>query len=207
MWELSAAKIACNNGSIQWSSLPSRFCGIVNQFRWIVVVTFLQILSATWSNNVEFEFSILMSETFALEVQSPFSGLILSGEKSIETRAYPLPNYLHGVGILLCESSSGEDCVSCVGDNVTEAQVGLSLVGEVFFSDSKEYHTNVEWDIDREKHQVPKYSKYEWAPTETGIRYGWRIERVIVYTPPLPVPQMKRRLVKLYFHSLCRNIC
>lgn len=134
-----------------------------------------------------------MSETFALEVQSPFSGLILTGVKTIETRAYPLPDNLHGVGILLCESSSGEDCVSCVGDNVTEAQVGLSLVGEVFFSSSKEYSSQQEWDSDREKHQVPKESKYEWAPTEIGIRHGWQIERVIVYTPSLPVPAMKRR--------------
>ena len=134
-----------------------------------------------------------MSETFALEIQSPFSGLILTGVKTIETRAYPLPANLPGVGILLCESPSGEDCVSCVGDNVIEAQFGLSLVGEVFFSSSKEYSSREEWDSDREKHQVPKESKYEWAPTEIGIRYGWQIERVIEYTPSLPVPAMKRR--------------
>jgi hypothetical protein len=33
---------------------------------------------------------------FALEVQQPFSGYILSGKKTIETRAYPLPEELIG---------------------------------------------------------------------------------------------------------------
>ena len=130
---------------------------------------------------------------FALEVQFPFSALILSGEKTIETRAYPLPTSLHGVGILLCESSSGADCVSSIGDSVAAAQAGLSLIGEVFFSSSKEYKSQAEWDTDREKHKVPKESKYEWAPTEIGIRYGWQIERVLIYTSPLPVTAMTRR--------------
>ena len=129
----------------------------------------------------------------ALEVQSPFSRLILSGKKTIETRAYPFPLDLIGSSIILCESLQGSDGVSRVADEVHQGQEGLSLIGEIFISSSKEYQSQIEWDRDAEKHQVPKGSSYDWSPTECGRRYAWQIERVIVYSHELPVPTMRRR--------------
>jgi hypothetical protein len=129
----------------------------------------------------------------ALEVQSPFSRLILSGKKTIETRAYPLPPDLIGSNIILCESLPGVDGVSRIGDEVLHAQEGLSLIGEIFISSSKEYESQTEWDSDVEKHNVPKGSSYDWSPTEIGRRYAWIIERVVIYDQVLPVPNMRRR--------------
>ena len=128
-----------------------------------------------------------------LEVQSPFSRLILSGKKTIETRAYPLPPDLIGANIILCESLPGVDGVSQLGDEVFQAQEGLSLIGEIFISSSEEYLSQTEWDSDVEKHQVPKGSSYDWSSTEIGRRFAWKIERAIIYDQILPVPNMQRR--------------
>lgn len=132
---------------------------------------------------------------YSLEVQAPFSTLILTGKKTIETRAYQLPPELHGKNILLLESTCGLDGISAIGDNIIDSQEGLSIIGEIFISESKEYSSQSEWNSDREAHKVPKESSYEYAPTESGRRYGWIVERVIVYDEKRPVPAMKRRCV------------
>ena len=130
---------------------------------------------------------------YVLEVQAPFSRLILSGEKSIETRSYQLPEDLLHTSIVLCESAPGLDGVSGLSDSVIKSQAGLLLIGEIHVSHSKEYTSQKEWDEDREWHQVPSDSAYEWTPTEIGRRYGWYIQRVTVYPEPLSVPAMRRR--------------
>ncbi len=43
-----------------------------------------------------------------LEVRRPFAGLLLRGEKVVETRTYPLPSELLGVPLLV------RVCVRCV---------------------------------------------------------------------------------------------
>lgn len=134
------------------------------------------------------------NKKYILEVQAPFSRLILSGKKSIETRSYQLPEDLLHSSILLCESLPGIDGVSALSDNVLESQTGLSLIGEIIISHSKEYVSQREWSEDREDHQVPSDSVYEWAPTESGRRYGWYISSVTAYEQPLSVPAMRRRL-------------
>jgi predicted transcriptional regulator len=128
-----------------------------------------------------------------LEVQSPFSQLILSGKKNIETRAYPLPLELIGIKILLCESQAGENGISCIGDEVDKAKEGIKIVGEICISHCKEYKSQDEWDSERENHRVPEGSSYGWSPTEEGRRYGWIIDKVVTYENPLPVPAMRRR--------------
>lgn len=139
--------------------------------------------------------NVIMASTVKhiLEVQAPFSRLILSGKKSIETRSYQLPEDLLHTSIVLCESAPGLAGVSTLSDSVIESQPGLLLIGEIYVSHSKEYTSQEEWDEDRECHQVPSDSAYEWTPTEIGRRYGWYIERVTVYSKPLSVPAMRRR--------------
>jgi hypothetical protein len=105
-------------------------------------------------------------DSFILEVQAPYSQLILNGRKCIETRAYPLSLELINVKILLCESQAGENGISCIGDVVYEAQEGIMMIGEIFVSYCKEYKSQDEWDSEREKHQVPEGSSYGWSPTE-----------------------------------------
>ena len=53
---------------------------------------------------------------FGLEMQHPWSKLLLDGKKSIETRAYDLPKALIGKRIEILQSQPGEDGVSSLGN-------------------------------------------------------------------------------------------
>ncbi|KAK9803041.1 hypothetical protein WJX72_012526 [[Myrmecia] bisecta] len=53
----------------------------------------------------------------ALECQAPWCARILSGEKTVECRRYPLPSKLQGKAIWLVESC-GEEGVPVLGDVV-----------------------------------------------------------------------------------------
>ena len=58
------------------------------------------------------------SRTYGLELQNPFSELLISGRKTIETRGYPLPESLLYKHVIVIESSQGEGCRSGLKDSV-----------------------------------------------------------------------------------------
>ena len=58
------------------------------------------------------------SSVYALEVQEPFSQYLLTGQKCIETREYPLPTSLQNCPILLMETTSSTPCTSSLDDSV-----------------------------------------------------------------------------------------
>lgn len=68
---------------------------------------------------------------FALEMQAPWAERLLDGEKTVETRGYPLPTGLVGRWIELIESQPGRDGVSALGDTVGAGESGLAAVGKV----------------------------------------------------------------------------
>ena len=55
---------------------------------------------------------------YALEVQQPFSTYLLQGKKTIETRAYPLPQALFNKELILLETSSNTSGQSLLSDEV-----------------------------------------------------------------------------------------
>lgn len=71
------------------------------------------------------------TDRFALEMQAPWAKRVLDGEKTVETRAYPLPAGLVGRWIELIESRAGRDGVSALGDVVEAGAPGLAAVGKV----------------------------------------------------------------------------
>ncbi|CAM9380591.1 unnamed protein product, partial [Phaeothamnion confervicola] len=66
-----------------------------------------------------------------LEMQQPWAQRLLAGEKTVETRAYPLPPGLVGRRIMIIQSDAGRDGVSALGNNVAAGAPGLTLVGSV----------------------------------------------------------------------------
>mmetsp|Transcript_26853 Transcript_26853/g.39802 ORF Transcript_26853/g.39802 Transcript_26853/m.39802 type:complete len:159 (-) Transcript_26853:152-628(-) len=113
---------------------------------------------------------------YALEVQAPFSQKILHRAKTIETRAYPLPDYLIHVPILLLESEPGIACHSSLENNIVTGSNSSScrIIGTVTFSESKKYSSCQEWVDERDRHLVPENSHYDW--TDNSEKYGWIVE-------------------------------
>ncbi len=106
---------------------------------------------------------------YGLELQLPFSELLISGEKTIETRNYEIPSNLLYRHILIIESKKGKDGVSAVGSicrNETDDPDGnIRIIGSVVFGECIEYFTEEEWRRDADQHRVPIGSAYDWPTT------------------------------------------
>ncbi|CAM9201039.1 unnamed protein product [Ectocarpus sp. 4 AP-2014] len=143
---------------------------------------------------------------FALEMQAPWSRRLLDGEKTVETRGYPLPAGLVGRSIEVLESGRGRDGVSGVGDVVEAFSAGLSVVGRVVFGGTEAYPSREAWAADAERHLVPVPAEEEEGP-ESGKGYGWkgpesvhawRVASVEAYPKPRAVRRMGRVFRSLF---------
>jgi len=109
---------------------------------------------------------------YGLELQEPFSELVLNGKKTIETRSYELPSSLLYRHILIIESKNGDAGVGLSNvcknnmnlhyDKEEENQEYPRIVGSVVFGSCFEYHTERMWAEDEEKTCVPFDSFYAW---------------------------------------------
>lgn len=117
-----------------------------------------------------------------LNVQWPWSDLIASGTKTIETRGYPLPTkYLkRPVAIIATKGKGGGPSESCI-------------VAVVLFSSHFKYRSKSEWLRDSERHLV-KEDDQMFAFSPTKDKWGWEIERVCKVSPPVRPP--KKRGIK-----------
>lgn len=137
---------------------------------------------------------------FALEMQAPWAKCLLNGKKTIETRAYALPEGLLNRPIEVMESEPGEDGVSSLGDTVDALYPGLSVLGRVVFKSSEAYQSRGAWEGDESRHLV--------SPTSSSAGYGWKGPGCIhawtvgevagVYPKPRRVRPMKRALRSLF---------
>ncbi len=118
--------------------------------------------------------------SFGLEMQQPYSEFVLTGQKSIESRAYPLPEALIDVKIEILQSEKGKDGVSAVPDKVilhkssddkSSFQSPLQRIGWVTFAKCIQYTSREKFEADRDKHLVDPNSGYGW--NDERSMYGW----------------------------------
>ena len=134
---------------------------------------------------------------YALEIQPPYGNLILSGQKSVETRRYPLPKELIGHKIYLFgKNSVGTDGISSIQDQILEGQVDLKIWGQVIFSEIFMYETKEQWDNDRLLHRVGESSVYDWS--NESVVWGWRVTMAECWQDPLEVLSMTRVLRSIF---------
>jgi alpha-ketoglutarate-dependent dioxygenase FTO len=120
-----------------------------------------------WSGWTDFE--------FALELQSPWAEELLSGRKSIETRAYSLPVALLDRKIYVLESPQGQQQVSMLG-NEFKLGSGANVVGWCIFKEIKVYSNKQDFLLDEANHLVAPSSGYGWKEGVTKVIYGWVVE-------------------------------
>lgn len=137
------------------------------------------------------------SGRFALEMQAPWARRLLDGDKTVETRSYPLPAGLVGRSIEVMESKPGEDGVSSLGDTVEALCSELSVVGRVTFSSSEAYSSRDAWAADESRHLVsPTSEGYGWKGPESV--FAWAVGEVTAYPKPRAVRRMTRALRSLF---------
>jgi hypothetical protein len=133
-----------------------------------------------------------------LEVQQPFSQLLLAGTKTIETRAYSLPAALLGRPITLIETPQGVARQSSLGN--ADSKPDAKVIGTITFSECFAYTVPEQWQTDEARHCVLPSSAYAWNG-ESPI-FGWVVDPAsdaIVASPcPQPAPPIRRIFRSLF---------
>ena len=125
-----------------------------------------------------------------VNIQSPWSELLLNKQKFIETRSYALPKKHEGSWLALIETPGKV----AKGSNSKKARI----TGLIKFSRSICYNSEAEWVADFESHRVPS-----WHPVfgyrHDKLKWGWEVEDVAPFDEALP-PPLKRGII---FASKC----
>lgn len=113
-----------------------------------------------------------------INIQSPWSRLLVDGYKCVETRSYPLPKKYEGEQLALI-STPGK-----YGD------FKARIIGTVTFSHSFKYPDEQSWLDDFNRHLVSgQHNLFGWD--ENKDKYGWVVSDVNKFEDPQPAPENK----------------
>jgi hypothetical protein len=117
---------------------------------------------------------------YGLNIQWPWSRLILNGKKTVETRTYPIPRKHLGKPLAIIETAGSR--------GKKEAGINKAMIiGLVTFKRSFPYETKKQWVEDSKRHLVPvDHTKYTYQNETT--RWGWEIDTVKILKQPKPAP-------------------
>jgi len=113
-----------------------------------------------------------------LNIQAPWSILLINGQKSVETRSYRLPQRLEGVELAIIETPG------------KSAKFKSRIIGTITFSHSFKYPDKESWKGDYQRHRVEEDDRdYGW--NENKPKYGWAVSDIKKFEKPIDPP--KRR--------------
>lgn len=113
-----------------------------------------------------------------LNIQSPWSTLLLNGDKCVETRSYPLPKKYEGEELAII-STPGK-----------YGNFKARIVGIITFSHSFKYPDKSAWQDDYARHLVSdKDDQFSWD--ENKEKYGWVVSNIVKFEKFQPAPENK----------------
>ncbi|MGE3263220.1 MAG: hypothetical protein AB7K68_15675 [Bacteriovoracia bacterium] len=118
-----------------------------------------------------------MRKIAGINIQFPISQLILKGEKTIETRTYPIPSHYVGRELAIIETPG------------VNGDFEARIVGTIIFSGCFAYENQRSFYADQSRHRVSSASPWRW--TDERPKWGWEISKVVTFGAPIPAP--KRR--------------
>ncbi len=107
-----------------------------------------------------------------INIQWPISQLILSGEKTIETRTYPIPQKYLERELYIIETPG------------KKGKFEARVIGIVVFEGCFLYKNEKEFYKDYKNHKVDKESIWAW--NSSSPKWGWKIKEIISFKSPLP---------------------
>jgi len=115
-----------------------------------------------------------------LNVRSPWSTLLINGQKSVETRSYTLPQRLEGVELALIETPG------------KSAKFKSRIIGTITFSGCIQYSSKEQWESDESRHKVDiNGGLYSWKDKP---KFGWIVKSVKRFENPVD-PPTKRGII------------
>ena len=128
-----------------------------------------------------------------LNIQYPWSQLIVTGKKTVETRAYPIPLHLLNRELALIETPGrmGKK------HGISSARI----IAIITFSNCFQYGSKEQWLNDKHRHRVA-LDDSQYTYTTKGSRWGWEISKV----SPLQKPQEGPKRKGIVFTREC-SVC
>lgn len=116
-----------------------------------------------------------------INIQSPWSSLLINGLKSVETRSYPIPSKYEGVELALIETP---------GKN---RKFKSRIIGTITFSHSFKYPNKIAWQDDYNRHKVENEDPmFGWQ--ENKSKYGWVVSNINKFDEPLYLSKKQGRI-------------
>jgi hypothetical protein len=122
-----------------------------------------------------------------INVLFPWSQLILSGKKKIETRSYRLPQKYLGIPLALIETPG------------TNKKIQSRTIAVVVFKEAYQYSSLAHWKLEAHLHLVP-LSDASYSFGTTTERWAWVVDKVI----PLEYPVLPPKPRGIRFASACK---
>lgn len=110
-----------------------------------------------------------------INVQFPWSRLIVSSKKTIETRHYPLPEKYKNVELALIETPGRE-------------AFKAKIIAIVIFDNCFKYSSKQQWADDYDKHLVNENDKLFGYRIDKS-KWAWRIKTVSMLSEPVDPPK------------------
>lgn len=124
-----------------------------------------------------------------VNIQWPWSRLIVEGKKTVETRTYSLPKKYIGQELAIIETPGPHG----KWQGINKAQI----IGTVIFEKTFRYDYKT-WKSDHLRHFVfPDDPQFKW--NDKNEKWGWVVSKVNLFKEPLPAPK-KRGII---FASEC----
>lgn len=118
-----------------------------------------------------------------LNIQWPWSELLLSGKKRVETRSYALPEKLKGVELAVIETAGPR--------GKKEAGIHKArIIGTIVFESSFRYKNKKEWLADRGRHLVSQDDSLYGFKSEKQ-KWGWVVKSFTKLDKPAPAPSKR----------------
>lgn len=121
-----------------------------------------------------------------INIQYPWSSLIVNGQKSVETRSYPLPDKYAGEELAIIETPG------------RYGRFKARIIGTVTFSHSFKYPNRQAWLEDYNRHCVPKDDPmYGWVDNDPFFvlgskpKYGWVVSQIKKLDRPVDPPRKR----------------
>lgn len=121
--------------------------------------------------------TVTLIKMTGINIQTPWSILLIDGFKTIETRSYPLPSKYEGIELALIE---------------TPGKIGKfksRIIGTITFSHSFQYKDYDHWRMDFVNHKVSPFNKpYGW---NNKPKYGWIVGSVKRFKEAINPPRRR----------------
>ena len=113
-----------------------------------------------------------------LNIQIPWSTLLINGDKSVETRSYPLPKKYEGIELGLIETPG------------KTGSFKSRIIGIITFSHCFKYPDKNAWIYDYERHLVKEcHPFFSWDDNKP--KYGWVVSNIEKFDEPIPYLKKK----------------